>query len=146
MGMLLRTLYEVLHEVHTIKIRFHHCNDKIIFVRLVQYPGDSRIIQEIWHRVAIELGRYFERSTKQTYKERTLFYKNGNEFPPGREGYSIKWPIHRGSTQKGYLFQASGILKGRDFTTWSAHVWKSRENSYCLCSLWMDQKGLTGEI
>ena len=27
----LRTLYEILHEVHTIKIRFHHCNDKIIF-------------------------------------------------------------------------------------------------------------------
>ena len=28
----LRTLHEVLHDVHTIKIRFHHCNDEIIFV------------------------------------------------------------------------------------------------------------------
>ena len=28
----LRTLYEVLHEVHVINIRFHHLNDKIIFV------------------------------------------------------------------------------------------------------------------
>ena len=25
-------IYEVLHEVHTIKILFHHCNDKRIFV------------------------------------------------------------------------------------------------------------------
>ena len=24
--------YEVLHKVHTIKIRIHHCNDKIVFV------------------------------------------------------------------------------------------------------------------
>ena len=28
----LRTLYEVLHEVHVINIRFHHFSDKIIFV------------------------------------------------------------------------------------------------------------------
>ena len=28
----LRTLYDVLHEVHGIKMRFHHCNDKLIFV------------------------------------------------------------------------------------------------------------------
>ena len=26
------TLYEVLPEVHTIKIRIHHCNDEIVFV------------------------------------------------------------------------------------------------------------------
>ena len=28
----LRTLFEILHEVHAIKICFHYCNDKIIFV------------------------------------------------------------------------------------------------------------------
>ena len=28
----LRALFEVLHEVHTIKIRFYHCNDEKIFV------------------------------------------------------------------------------------------------------------------
>ena len=25
-------MYDILHEVHTIKIRFYHCNDEIIFV------------------------------------------------------------------------------------------------------------------
>ena len=112
MGMWLRTLYEVLHEVHTIKICFCHCNDKIIFVRLVQYLGDSWIIQEIWHRVCIELGKYFERSTKQTYKVQTLFYKNGSEFPPGREGYSLKWPVWGGYARKGYLFSGFRYMKG----------------------------------
>lgn len=29
----LRALYEVLHELHTLKIHYCHCNDKIIFVR-----------------------------------------------------------------------------------------------------------------
>ena len=28
----LRTLYDILHEVYGIKMRFHHCNDKLIFV------------------------------------------------------------------------------------------------------------------
>ena len=28
----LRTLYEVLHEIHTIKICIHHCNEEIVFV------------------------------------------------------------------------------------------------------------------
>ena len=28
----LRTLYDVLHDVHGIKMRFHHCNDELIFV------------------------------------------------------------------------------------------------------------------
>ena len=31
-GLWLRTLYEVLHEEHTIKIHFHHRNDEINFV------------------------------------------------------------------------------------------------------------------
>ena len=40
----------------------------------------------------------------------------------GREGggrYSLWWPMWGGSARKGYLFQASGIRKGRDFTSWS---------------------------
>ena len=28
----LRTLYDVLHDVHGIKMHFHHCNDELIFV------------------------------------------------------------------------------------------------------------------
>ena len=39
-------------------------------------------------------------------------------------GYSLKWPIRGSSARKGYLFQASGIWKGRDFTLWS--IWKGR--------------------
>ncbi len=35
----------------------------------------------------------------------------------GPGGYSIYWPIRGGSPRKGYLFQASGISKGRDFTS-----------------------------
>ena len=31
------TLYEVLHEVHALKIRFHHCNDEVIFVRFLKH-------------------------------------------------------------------------------------------------------------
>ena len=41
-------------------------------------------------------------------------------FKPERGGgYSLWWPIRGGSARKGYLFQASGIWKGRDFTSWS---------------------------
>ena len=36
----------------------------------------------------------------------------------GGGGYSLQWPIRRGSTRKGYLFQASGIRKVMDFTRW----------------------------
>ena len=42
-----------------------------------------------------------------------------------RGGYSQWWPIRGGSTRKGYLFQASAVQKGRDFTIWS--IWKGRE-------------------
>ena len=31
----------------------------------------------------------------------------------------------KGSARKGYLFQASGLWKGRDFTSWS--LWKGKE-------------------
>ena len=34
----------------------------------------------------------------------------------GGGGYSLQWPIRGGYARKGDLFQASGILKGRDFT------------------------------
>ena len=34
-------------------------------------------------------------------------------------GYCLKWPIRRGSTWKGYLFQASSIWEVWDFTCWS---------------------------
>ena len=36
----------------------------------------------------------------------------------------------RGSARKGYLFQASGIWKGRDFISWS--IWKGRGISVSL--------------
>ena len=36
---------------------------------------------------------------------------------PGGGGYSLQWPIRGGSARKGYLFQASGIKKGRNFTS-----------------------------
>ena len=35
---LIRTLYEVLHEVLIIKIRFHHSNGKVIFLRVTNVP------------------------------------------------------------------------------------------------------------
>ena len=34
----------------------------------------------------------------------------------GGGGYSLSWPIWGGCAGKGYLFQASGMRKGRDFT------------------------------
>ena len=37
--------------------------------------------------------------------------------PGGGGGYSLQWPIRGVSTRKGYLFEASGIYKGRDFTS-----------------------------
>jgi len=35
----------------------------------------------------------------------------------GGRGYSLYWPIWGGSAQKRYLFHASDIKKGRDFTS-----------------------------
>ena len=34
-------------------------------------------------------------------------------------GYSLKWPIRKGSTRKGYHFQALSTWEGWDFTCWS---------------------------
>ena len=48
-----------------------------------------------------------------------------NCFPaPGGGGYSLWWPIQRGSARKGYLFQASSVWKGRDFTCWKKKIYK----------------------
>ena len=41
-----------------------------------------------------------------------------------------------------YLFQASGIWKGKDFTSWS--IQKGRE--VCHLGLWKSSKGLTDEF
>ena len=56
--------------------------------------------------------------------------------------YSLKRPIRGGSARKGYLFQASGIWKGRDFTRCS--IWKSRE--ICHLGLWKGPKGRTDKF
>ena len=53
-----------------------------------------------------------------------LLIKFKADLNPG--GYSLQWPpIRRGSTRKGYHFQALSIWEGWDFTCWS--IWKDRE-------------------
>ena len=47
------------------------------------------------------------------------------------EEYSLWWPIRGGSARKGYLFQASGIWKGREI---------------CYLGLWKGPKGPTDEF
>ena len=49
----LRTLYDVLHDVHGIKMRFHRCNDEQIFVcknvpETVQWIKKVRILWKKW--------------------------------------------------------------------------------------------------
>ena len=51
-------------------------------------------------------------------------------------------PFPGGPRPKGYLFQASGICKDRDFTSWS--IEKSRE--ICHLGLWKGPKGGTDEF
>ena len=60
---------------------------------------------------------------------------------PGGGG-ALWWPIRWGSSQKGYLFQASGIWKDRDFTRWS--IRKGRE--ICHLGQWNGPKGRTNEF
>ena len=48
-----------------------------------------------------------------------------------RGGYYLCWPVRGGSARKGYLFQASGIWKGREI---------------CHLGLWKYPKGLTDEF
>ena len=43
-------------------------------------------------------------------------------------GYSLKWPIWGGSTQKEYHFQTSSIWEGWNFSCWS--IWKGREHHF----------------
>ena len=62
---------------------------------------------------------------------------------PGEVGYSLWRLIRGGSAWKGYLFQASSIWKGRDFTSWSI-LKKGRE--ICHLGLWIGPKGLTDEF
>ena len=57
-------------------------------------------------------------------------------------GDFLGWPIRGGSTRKGYLFQASAIWKGTDFTLWS--IRKGRE--ICHLGLWKGLKGRTDEF
>ena len=56
---------------------------------------------------------------------------------PGEVGYSLWRLIRGGSAWKGYLFQASSIWKGRDFTSWSILI-KSRE--ICHLGQWKGPK------
>ena len=57
-------------------------------------------------------------------------------------GCSLKWPIRRGSTRKGYHFQASSIWEGWNYTSWS--IWKGRENCHFVWS--KAQKGPTDAL
>ena len=59
-----------------------------------------------------------------------------------RRGGSLWWTIRGGFAWKGYLLQALGISKGRDFT--SSSIEKGRE--ICHLGLWKGRKGLTGEF
>ena len=59
-----------------------------------------------------------------------------------RRGDSLWWTIRGGFAWKGYLLQALGISKGRDFT--SSSIEKGRE--ICHLGLWKGRKGLTGEF
>ena len=57
------------------------------------------------------------RETKSEISSSNLLLRRHNA--PWGGGYSLWWPVRGGSVRKGYLFQASGIWKGRDFTNWS---------------------------
>ena len=57
-------------------------------------------------------------------------------------GYSLWRPIQEGSARKGYLSQASGIWKGRGFSSWS--IKKGRE--ICHLGLWKGPIGLKNEF
>ena len=59
-----------------------------------------------------------------------------------RMGYSLSWPIRGGPARNGYLFKASGIWKGKDFTLSS--IQKGRE--ICRLGLLKSPKGLTDEF
>ena len=60
-----------------------------------------------------------------------------------RAGVLTMMAIRGGSARKGYLFQASGIWKGKDFTSWSI-LTKGRQ--ICHLGLWKGPKGITDEF
>ena len=62
-----------------------------------------------------------------------LFYTGGG----GEEALPMKAYWYGETRPKGYLRQASGVWKGRDFTRWS--IWKGRE--ICHLGLWKGPKG-----
>ena len=70
----------------------------------------------------------------------TLGRVNGQIIMSG--GYFLWWPIGGGFALKGYLFQASGIRNGRDFSSWS--IYKGGE--ICRLGLLKGPKGLTDEF
>ena len=71
-----------------------------------------------------------------------LLDKNRLKYPGGRGVLPMMAYTGR-LARNGYLFQASSIWKGRDFTCWSILI-KSRE--ICHLSLWKGPKGLTDEF
>ena len=56
------------------------------------------------------------------YKRRGFFSEKGTGGGGGVTFKFLWWPIREDSTRKGYLFQASGIWKRSDLTSWS--IWK----------------------
>ena len=58
------------------------------------------------------------------------------------EGYSLSWPTRGGCALKWYLFQASDIWKGSDFTRWSI----SKGRKICHLGMWKGLQGLTYEF
>ena len=58
------------------------------------------------------------------------------------EGYSLSWPTRGGCALKWYLFQASDIWKGSDFTRWNI----SKGRKFCHLGMWKGLQGLTYEL
>ena len=74
---------------------------------------------ETQNQIILKLTRYLEIVSKliiASSKWRTGKHSSSTTLGEvGGGGYSVWWPIRGGSTQKGCLFQASGIWTGRDF-------------------------------
>ena len=79
----LRTLYDVLHEVNGIKMRFHHCNDELIFV--------------IWLNMCKNVPE-----TVQWIEKFRILWKNG-----------LNFKLKRRDAQKSILSGRFGALTGR---------------------------------
>ena len=69
----LRKLYEILHEVHTIKIRFHHCNDKIIFASYwisAQKPKQCIKKFKFWENIWAKFQTKAQKNSKVHFQSR----------------------------------------------------------------------------